>query len=113
MTTMRRKLAVFGLVVFGLCLAAQLTVVKLHLPNSPPRTMTIHFELPIPPSIWDASAVLLTVPALAVLLLAAFCHRSLGRLEFEYLKLESEYPKLESEYLQLRGWHGWNLSISS
>ena len=75
---MRRKLAVFGLVVFGLCLAAQLTVVKLHLPNGPPRTITIHFELPIPPSIWDASAVLLTVPALAVLLLAAFCHRSLG-----------------------------------
>ena len=28
-------------------------------------------------------------------------------------RLESEYLKLESEYLQLQGWNGWNLSISS
>ena len=80
MTTMRRKLAMLGFVVFGLCLATQLTFVKLHLSNSPPRTIAIHFELPVPRSIWDASAVLLMVLSLAVLLLAAFCHGSLGPL---------------------------------
>ena len=69
-----------GFVVFGLCLATQLTFVKLHLSNSPPRTIAIHFELPVPRSIWDASAVLLMVLSLAVLLLAAFCHGSLGPL---------------------------------
>ncbi|CAL1131639.1 unnamed protein product, partial [Cladocopium goreaui] len=76
----RRKLAMLGFVVFGLCLATQLTFVKLHLSNSPPRTIAIHFELPVPRSIWDASAVLLMVLSLAVLLLAAFCHGSLGPL---------------------------------
>lgn len=48
-----------GLVVFGLYLATQLTFVKLHISKDPPRTIAIHLELPVPPSIWEASAVLL------------------------------------------------------
>lgn len=69
-----------GLVVFGLYLATQLTFVKLHISKDPPRTIAIHLELPVPPSIWEASAVLLAVLSLAVLLLAAFCHGSSGPL---------------------------------